>query len=41
MQQFYIILLKKFETGTKRSTKNKPTQLSGFLLILALYLKND
>ena len=34
-------ILKKFETGTERSTKNKPTHLSGFLFIFDFYLKND
>jgi len=44
IQQYYKNLgnmkRKKFETGTERSTKNKPTQLSGFIVnnYLTLYI---
>ena len=34
--------LKKFETGTKRPTKKKPTQMSGFLFIEEIpFFDND
>ena len=35
--KIWHVLLKKFETGTERPTKNKPTQMSGFLFIQELF----
>ena len=37
----YFNFLKKFETGTERPTKNKPTHMSGFLFILPKRFKKQ